>query len=274
MNDFLPIPSRGISAELVEDLGPGAVYCPQLRPEMTLEERRETVRDALKKIAIIGDRINLMAGELLYEAKSQEHWRHWTRTVGGVEEHFGSFDEYAEEELGVKRRKAYYLISIYEKLVIDLNLPVSVLRELEWSKAKEIVRVIDESNADDLLEACRNMSVKDLQAHVKGLLGEAVTEQFVKLSASLTTEQAENVHLALKVASEMTGSHKTGNLLDLICCDFNAGNVSSEPLADLLGKFDLHKQSLERTFGVQIDVVGINEDANPALAKMAKGDDE
>jgi hypothetical protein len=49
-----------------------------------------------------------------------------------------SFEAYLEEKFPDSRRKAYYLLSLYERLP---QIPVPEIEELGWSKALELAKV-------------------------------------------------------------------------------------------------------------------------------------
>lgn len=86
-------------------------------------------------------------------------------TLGGVLSHIqrynlhctlgysgtSDFQQYIEQELGVKYRKARYLISIYE-CFSKLGLDEQRLSAMGWSKAKELVRVVNKDNFDALAD--------------------------------------------------------------------------------------------------------------------------
>ncbi|MGD0957540.1 MAG: hypothetical protein ABR953_12035, partial [Candidatus Acidiferrales bacterium] len=68
-------------------------------------------------------------GQYLCEVRSGQYWRL---------ENLTSFDEFLEKRFPESRRKAYYLMAIHEKLI---RIPKPRLREMGWTKARELVRV-------------------------------------------------------------------------------------------------------------------------------------
>jgi len=251
----------GVSSEVLGSEA-GGTFLPQLSEDMPLDQRKEVIRTSMKKAILVDDRLGLVQGELLYEVAKNGYWKEWTFTDASTGEirNFKTFDEYVEVELDMKRRKAFYLISIYEKFVVELSLPVEILQSLEWSKAKELIPVINAENWTELLDRIKDMSVKqviEMAAELKGAKAGTRADKepttTVTLSFKLHPEQAENVTNALKVAETMTGSDKPGNQLDLICTDFVAGAVGAG-LEGALGKLDVVIANVERAFGVKLEV--------------------
>ena len=77
-------------------------------------------------------------GEYLCEVRSKQFWK-----LEGL----CSFDRYLEKHFPESRRKAYYLMAIHENLT---SVPKPQLREVGWSKAVELVKVVrrDRENFD------------------------------------------------------------------------------------------------------------------------------
>lgn len=225
-----------------------------LQTGMSPVERRDTVRQVMATAINVDDRLNLVSGELLYEVIQNKYWKDWD---------FKSFADYCEAELNMRERKAKYLISIYDKFVIELDLPKDILLDLQWSKAKELVSVITEDNWPDLLDGLNEMTVREVKEKVRLLKGKSapkdadddITE---RLTFNLSKEQADNIRAALAQAGSMSGSDKTGNQLDLICSDFLAG-AAGEGLSGAIERLDHHLNALGRVYGVKIKV----EDVDP-----------
>ena len=236
--------------------------------------RPDAVRSAAVASLQITDRLGLMQGQLLCEIQEQRYFTSWG---------FRSFEEYIEGELKFKRRKAYYLINIYRKFVVELELDKIALLDLEWSKAKELVPVITKENADDLLDAIVGMTVSEVQALVKEMQADpsAVTEpdlnpddEFTELKFTVSSTQRANINAALDMARKMVGSPKLGHCLDIMATDFQVGKITSGDEIDgeeALSRIDVHLKALERTFGVKLEVTEI---ANmPAYSKLTDGEE-
>ena len=244
----------------------------QLKPlnkDMSLEERRNTIRETLKEAVSIPDKLDVMSGEMLYEVKENEYWKAWyvDDPETGESRPYSTFAEYSQTELDINKRKAYYLCDIYAKFVVELGLDKEILKQLQWSKAKELVPVINADNWTELLDKLKGMSVKQVQDMVREMAGKPPREEgatdgkdeFVRISFMLTKDQSDNVKSALEVAKSMSGSDKPGNQLDMICLDFAAGAVDSG-LDGALTKLNTVIKHVERAFGVKLDIKEVDSE--------------
>jgi hypothetical protein len=226
------------------------------------EQRKKAVRDTMVAAINIDDRLNLVSGELLYEVANNKYWQDWE---------FESFADYCESELNMRERKAKYLISIYNKFVIELNLPTDILLELQWSKAKELISVITEDNWPDLIDGLNDLTMREVKEKVRGIKLGIADESgdddsppesdpiTTRMSFNLSEEQANNIRIALDLAASMSGSDKTGNQLDLICSDFLASSVG-KGLDAAIDKLDFHIGTLSRVYGVKLVVESVDTD--------------
>jgi hypothetical protein len=242
-----------------------AAFVPALKRDMLPEVRRETVRNLCHKATMADDRLQLVAGELLYEVHRNQYWKEWTQPNNqGEAIAFPDFDAYCENELGMRRRKAEYLIGVYAKFVVELDLPKELLRDLEWTKARELVTVITADNAEGLLDKIKGMTYKEVRDMVRtmkggGTAGETDAEKMVTLTFRLHPDQAENVNRAIEIAQGMGRSDKTGYALDLICLDFVGSAAGATPDAALVSLGVLIKH-VERAYGVELEVKSIDKD--------------
>src|SRR5207249_308473 len=91
------------------------------------EQRKETERDTRF--------VDL--GRYLCEVRAGQYWR---------VENLKSFDEFLERRFPESRRKAYYLMSVYERV------PPEVKRELKqvgWTKGLELAKLARRNNGQD-----------------------------------------------------------------------------------------------------------------------------
>ena len=171
---------------------------------------------------------------------------------------FQSFREYVEQELDFQMRKAQYLVSIQDWFGKMKPSVQKWIRELGWTKAKELVGVITEENAAEWKKKLAGKSYKELMGVLKadegevggdsGEAGESGSDDSERASVkrfSLFPAQAENVDNALSKAKEMAKSDKDGHCLDMICLDFLATNGGADNWEDMLSR-------IEKTFGVNI----------------------
>jgi hypothetical protein len=82
------------------------------------------------------------------------------------DEEFKSLLTYAEQNLQVNGRKAYYLISIHDSLVTSHITP-SQVSEVGWTKLKEIAHLLTPENVDYWVDLCKTNTTKQLVALLK-----------------------------------------------------------------------------------------------------------
>lgn len=78
----------------------------------------------------------------------------------------GGFELYINEELGMEYRKAMYLIDIYYKFN-QYGIGSEVVADIGWTKASQIARVMNEDNADALIEVAQSSTVADLKDAIR-----------------------------------------------------------------------------------------------------------
>lgn len=290
-----------------------SIFTDVLSADMKLEERQLAVRDVLQKAQIVGDRLYLIQGEMLYEVMKNAYWVSWKflDEDNGKKRAYNSFDEFALLECGMKKSKARHLVDIYEKFVVNLKLPVKVLRDLEWTKARELLNFITKDNWKEHVDKIKSMSVRQVKVYVldmkgkggirKGSKGEleddfeddfnevgeesteikksksrksgATNEIFEEITFSLSLEQLEMVNLALNLAGRISRSESRGNQLHLVCTDFvtTAGKGSDD---DTLIRLDVILKHLEQTFGVKLVVADFDQERFENLEDATKDEIE
>jgi hypothetical protein len=155
-------------------------------------------------------------GEYLCEVRAKQYW--------GLER-LKSFDEFLEKRFADSRRKAYYLMTIHEHLT---RVPKPQLREMGWTKARELVKVARKDGAEfacapwvhKAKELPREEFRREVERHLTGKEMEAWEILYFKVYKSQLTV----VEKALETAALMLGTDKSrGYCLEMICADFLAG---------------------------------------------------
>ena len=155
-------------------------------------------------------------GEYLCEVRAKQYWRL---------EKLKSFDEFLEKRFADSRRKAYYLMTIHEHLT---RVPKPELREMGWTKARELVKVARRDGAEfacapwvhKATELPREEFKREVERHLTGKETEAWEIIYFKLYKS----QLPVVEKALETAALMLGTDRSrGYCLEMICADFLAG---------------------------------------------------
>jgi hypothetical protein len=252
----------------------GGVFLPSALKGVTdLAQRQEMTRQYIKQAAQVSDRLNLVAGELLFECAKNAYWKEWEFTdEKGETRKYAKFEEYCDHEFSLGYRKAMYLISMYEKFIVELDLPIDVLGGLDWSKAKELVPVITKENAADLLDKASHMTFKQVQELAKSMKAAAKTgtagaatgasepaEVKEKIAFTVPKEKAETIRAALALAESLSGSADPGSQLDFICSDFTASS-SGMGTDGALSKLDVIIKNIERTFHVKLEITSVDAD--------------
>jgi len=147
-----------------------------------------------------------------------------------------SFNDYAEERLGVQKRKALYLVSIWRSIIVKAGMPVKDLRRIPWAKAKEIARVIDEENKEKWTSLARTNSLRDLTTEVQKITSKVKgkdQEEMIRKVFVLPADVALVLEEALGIAGELSKSDSSGRQLEVILMEFMAHHAKGQPEARL-----------------------------------------
>lgn len=191
---------------------------------------------------------------------------------------YESYVQWGEEELGLHRRKIERLKAIWHHLnetlqgKLDEHIRKRIIA-LGWTKVRELIRVMDERNAEQWVEMAEQLNYDELcvairqalqdqekheQAKAVGVADDEEDDEwrgvdppadlgrYKDLMIRVTPEQKANIELALGRASELVPTSKPlgrGAYLDLICTDFLATNdfkLKNDPEMPLrlLAKFE------------------------------------
>lgn len=93
----------------------------------------------------------------LYDIYNQNLYQKWD---------YITFENYIDNELQINYRKAMYLVEIYNKAMM-LNMDMGRLEKIGWTKARELIRVVDQVNADEWMSIAENATVKELNVLVR-----------------------------------------------------------------------------------------------------------
>lgn len=230
-----------------------ALAITQIPNSLPPEERKKCLRDTLTRAKVMEDRLGLVLGELLYEVGKEEYYVEW-----GYED----FSAYVEEELGFKYRKAKYLVKIYEKFVIDLGLPIDELKGLEWTKAREILPIINLENRDQVLGDIKGMSHSQVRAYVKGHK-EDPDPGYRRMSLTFNDEQYQTFERALEHAQrvfEFEGETAKSRAAEVLAAQFLAGMDDDEDTElEALDRLSVEIESFQKRYGVKLSIDGMAE---------------
>jgi hypothetical protein len=170
------------------------------------EQRKETERDTRF--------VDL--GKYLCEVRGGQYWRL---------ENLHSFDEFLERRFPESRRKAFYLMSVYE------GVPRQVRRELKeigWTKGRELARLAraegQHFDCAPWVHKAREMRREDFIREVEKELTGKEEEPSELIYFKIYKSQIPVIEQAMETAALMLGSDKSrGYCLEMICADFLAG---------------------------------------------------
>jgi hypothetical protein len=122
-------------------------------------------------------------------------------------------------------RKAFYLMSIWEK-VRELKIPKNKLRQIGWTKMKEVVRVATPEDLVIWLAKAEQLTTQELQA----LIGQNETDNEAPKPFTIYFCQAQRdvFGRALELAGLITGSESRGYQAEMIAAEFLATYESME----------------------------------------------
>lgn len=177
---------------------------------------------------------------------------------------FKTWKDWVETELDFAVRKAQYLVSIQDWFGKMSPSVQTWIHSLGWTKAKELVRVVDNNNAAEWQKRIEGKTLTQIVEMVKGKgdapvefddeednAGDGVKvekpkeETTVKMTFALFSEQKRNVDAALAHASSIAESDKACHLIDLICTAYLAQNSGVESSVDFL-------INIERMLGISL----------------------
>mgnify|MGYP001214520271 CR=1 FL=1 len=189
----------------------------------------KALREQLKMEVRDIERSHWKLGESLHSVRQEALYRLWG---------YATFQEYVIRDLEMCDRTAHYLVNLAEfwkKLKPEHQ---AWVKELGWTKAKELTDYVNNGNAAVWRDRLKGKSVKEIQAIVRenraGALKEAAeideakddvdVEKAVQVRFPLYPEQERTVTQAIEHAKEIAQSDKKGHCLEMICLDYLASH--------------------------------------------------
>lgn len=166
-------------------------------------EASDGILEAAKSLVVQGEQTDFNLGGVLAEIQS-----HKTYVTAGYKGDNG-WEEYLEAELGLKYRKAMYLIENY-KTCVALGIDEERIAHIGWTKLRSIVRVaskLTEKQLEQLLEKANKSTRGELDAFIdKKYVGAAgASERISKVVYKFTAmgDEAEYINAAIARAQEL-----------------------------------------------------------------------
>jgi hypothetical protein len=160
-------------------------------------------------------------GRYLCEVRAGQYWRL---------ENLKSFDDFLERRFPGSRRKAYYLMSIHERLPKQVR---SQLKEVGWSKATELAKLArregQQFDCAKWLHKAKTLPFDPFKQEIERALNGPDAEPWEIIYFKLYKSQLPVIEQALETAARMLGSDRSrGYCLEMICADFLAGANSQQ----------------------------------------------
>src|SRR5512139_2243895 len=160
--------NEALQADTDEIVLPRAGAVDRYEPTEITPRRIQHVRRRLTTIRQQVDDLFLETGQLLRETHENQYWRGWG---------FESFESYAETELRMRRRKAYYLISVADAFH-RLAIQPAERDGITLSNAVEIAAVtrdrttglpvdITPERREELLNMARTQTTRELRQNLR-----------------------------------------------------------------------------------------------------------
>jgi hypothetical protein len=155
-------------------------------------------------------------GKYLCEVRAGQYWRL---------ENLHSFDEFLVRRFPESRRKAFYLMSIFE--VLGPRVPRD-LREIGWTKARELAKLAraegQHFDCAPWVHKARILPREEFQREIEKALNGQEMEPWEIVCFKFYKSQIPVIERAIETAALMLGSDKSrGYCLEMICADFLAG---------------------------------------------------
>jgi len=188
---------------------------------------------------------------------------------------YDGFKEYASQELGMKKSKAYHFMQIWAELRVKLNMSRDDIAELEWTRARELAALsrsglMTDDNSSKWLELARNASVADLSQTVKRVKREhREGAQEIRVSIPAMEQSDENALSILDYGNKSIPI-TVGEDGQILPVDTDVGipeDGSSELVLDLSNS---DSPKTEKFFRVNVNLVEDQYDNYLTAIKLAK----
>ena len=200
----------------------------------------DLIRTNIKTLIREVDRNYVELSRLLYLTRHCETWKEWGHD---------SFADYVENEAGKSMDQARALISIFERLVIELEVDETTLKLIGWTKARLLLKVVDKQNVNDWLEKAKTLSRRKLQDSIKEAR-KTDEEKPKRCVLAFYPDQQEIIDLAVKASQEISGSGSKSHNIYLICLEWLATKADGKDREHLVSIL----QSLQKAYGVDLEI--------------------
>jgi hypothetical protein len=180
---------------------------------------------------------------------------------------FESFKELVQDKFGLHYRKAMYLIQIYKDLV-EKEIPWSVVKDLGWTKLKELSAVLTAKNAEQWAKRAKAMTTIQLIEAIKkakgagkgsnAMEGTVATPDVSTMTFKVHKDQKISIRAALdKIKKETKTDVDTVALFNL-CTGYNGGAVQV-PVEETAGSFKDDPEAVKKRMQKEMKAMGYEE---------------
>ena len=217
--------------------------------------RRELVREQVLKVKTEIEKGSVELAKYVHEIYSNAYYIDWG---------YATFEKYCHEELGIKYRKARYLVMIVNT-VRDLKLDWDKVTGVGWSKIRVIAPVMTTENKDEWMDAAGDRSVRDLVEDVKGARVdvEAAPPKTVTLKFYLSEDAGAIILDAIDRAKQITETDSQSVALEHIAYEWIQQSGEGPQKVDLQTALGW----IERSYGVKL----VPEDVQDVTEMLAEG---
>lgn len=242
------------------------------------EDLNEFLRTNLATISKKRDTMQLTLSQLLWTVKKTGVWRGWGQQTSSGFEPYNSFDTYLEHELAIRPRRAAYLVELYDKCIIELDIDPKVLANAHWSKVIYIVKFLTEDNHEEILEKISKMTQSEVIRWAKSLRAGVVSTEMpppsepakkeeapksITVNISFTPEQYATLSAALAVAEKTTGVYENSHNLVIMAQEFLSSYDAAPTPEQLLEGARRTIACLKNVYGVEIEIKAVDPNINP-----------
>lgn len=171
--------------------------------------------DPLDKLSELSIQINenyFDVGCVLFHLKEMDTYK----TIEGKKyysEKHTKWKEFCEDHLSISYRTAQYWLNLY-RYFSEMGISRDKLRNLGWSKAKELIDVTEDvAVLDSLIQAAEKMTITDLQAYITDFEQKVDTDEeaeivkYKKFNFSLPAAQSVHAQEIVEAAARECGNN-------------------------------------------------------------------
>lgn len=230
--------------------------------------RHEQVRQDLHEISHRVEDEYLDLSKLCHEVYSNSYHSQW-----GYE----NFSDYANTELPFGFRKAYQLVEIWDAFLrCDGQITEEDLREMGYSKAREVAKILNAENAKEWLEKSKELSMRTLIDQVKTVKrrlkgdGDEGGASITTFSLKLPDDDYRIIQDAIENTKGLLDEYSVTAAFVHICLEWmeSQGSVPETTPLDKIVEW------VERTYGVSLEVNYNEKDGRSEIADASKALEE